>query len=145
MHRPYFDFFDEHRAFVDFGCGRFVYTDPHFKFVDGHRDCGFTALAKLREHVQMGLKRQGPFCGASSWDLLYLKVPKQPGSAGCGVCVLIMNYLMATEDVEAPYLLNEQTRWPLLQTRLLAFEPAFYCLSAQQRRESSPSASSHRN
>ena len=39
-----------------------MYTGPYFDFadelgfVDGHRDYGFTALAKLREHVQKGLR-----------------------------------------------------------------------------------------
>ena len=46
---------DDHRAFVDLERRRFVYTDPHFAFVDEHRDCGFTALARLREHVQQEL------------------------------------------------------------------------------------------
>ena len=53
-----------------------MHTDPFFDFFDGHRDYGFTALAKLREHVQQGLERQGPFCDAGSWDLLYLKTPE---------------------------------------------------------------------
>ena len=72
------EIFYEHRAFVDFERGRFVYTDPHFDFADEHRDYGFTALAKLREHVQQELERQESFCDVSSWDLLYLKTPKQP-------------------------------------------------------------------
>ena len=68
-------------AFVDFERGRFVYTDPHYNSADEQRDCGPTALAQKREHVQLGLERQGPFCDAGSWDLLYLKTPEaaRPG------------------------------------------------------------------
>ena len=54
---PYFDFVDENRVFVDFERGRFVYTDPYFDFVDEHRNYGITAVAKLREHVQLELGR----------------------------------------------------------------------------------------
>ena len=43
--------------------------------------------------------------------MLYLKTPGQPDSLGCGVCVLIMIALMATEGVEAFYLLNEQCEY----------------------------------
>ena len=75
---------------------------------DEHRDCSFTALAKLRGHVQQELWRQESFCDASSLDLLYLKTPKQPESVSCGTCVLIMIEFMATESVEAFYLLNGQ-------------------------------------
>ena len=53
---PHFDFADEHRASVDFKRGRFVYTDPYFDFFDGQGDCGFTALAKIRENVQQELR-----------------------------------------------------------------------------------------
>jgi hypothetical protein len=52
---PYFDFADEHRAFVDFERGRIVCTDPYFDISGGHRGYGFKALAKLREHVQKEL------------------------------------------------------------------------------------------
>ena len=76
--------------------GRFVFTSLLFDFSEEHRDHDLTALAKLREHVQQELGRQKPFCGVSSRDLLYLKTPKQPDSASCGVCVLIIIELMAT-------------------------------------------------
>ena len=101
-----------------------MYTGPYFDFVDEHRDYGLTALVKLREHVQQGLERQGSFCDASSWDLPYLKTPKQPGSAGCGVCVLIIIELMVTRGVEAFYQLNEQCEDQ---------EPAARCLKTQLR------------
>ena len=88
-----------------------MYTDPFFDFFEEHRDHDLMALAKLREHIQQELGCKGPFCDASSWDLPYLKTPKQPDSAGCGVCVLITIELMATEGVEAFYLLNEQCKY----------------------------------
>ena len=85
-----------------------MYTGPFFDFIEGQRDCDLTALAKLCEHVQQELERQGPFCDASSWDLLYLKTPKQPDPMGCGACVLIMIELMASEGVVVFYLVNRQ-------------------------------------
>ena len=39
-------------AFVGFERGRFVYAGPYFGFVDEQRDCGLTALARSREHLQ---------------------------------------------------------------------------------------------
>ena len=62
-------------------------------FFDEHSG-GLKELAKLRGHVQQELGHHGPFCDVSSWDLLYLKTPEQPGPASCGVCVLIMTGLM---------------------------------------------------
>ena len=53
-------------AFVDFGRGHFVYSDPYFNFVAKHRDYDPTALAKLREHIQQGFELQEPFCDVSS-------------------------------------------------------------------------------
>ena len=62
----------------------------------------------MRKHDQQELRRQESFCDASSWDLLYLKTPKQPDLAGCGVCVLVMFGPMATMGVEALCQLNRQ-------------------------------------
>ena len=64
-------------------------TYPFLSFTEEHRNYYHTALTKLRVHVQQVLRRQGLFCDVSSWDLLYLKTPKQPDSVSCGVCVLI--------------------------------------------------------
>ena len=88
-----------------------MYTGPFFDLTGGHRDYDLTALAKLCEHVQQELERQGPFREVSLWDLLYLKTPKQPGSVCCGARVLVMTELMATGGVEALYQLNGQCEY----------------------------------
>ena len=77
-----------------------MYTDPYFD--------SSTGTGTMASRRWLSCASQGSFCDVSSWDLLYLETPKKPDSASCGVCVLIMNGLMATEDVEAFYLLNEQ-------------------------------------
>ena len=97
-------------AFVDFERERFLYADPYHVDKSDKRGDGLKALAKLREHVQQELGRQGSPCDVRSWDLSYYKTPKQPDSVSCGVCVLMMIELMVTEGVEAFYQLNEQCK-----------------------------------